>query len=295
MTLNEIRRILTEHMSEELEAHARQMADYGPVCPEIRKQGLTGALNIMAHYERERDSGNPSGKLVAESILRDIPHSASDLNFMAQEWTLAQIFLARMQHDRIAGKRFPTEYTQTLYDEIMSGNYRSAEEIREAETVLTLGELVRRYLAEKNDSWGASMRGLAKAALDTLLEYFDAETDVKAVKHQNLLDFRDNVLLKLPPGRNTNPKYQGIPLTELLAKHKGETLTRKTVNLRMAQIRGFFIWCFKHEYISRNPASDLQLTLGHKASTERLPYSKRGVADDIRESAGGPVAQLALL
>ena len=114
MTLSEIRRILTEHMSEELEAHARQMADYGPVCPETRKLGLAGALNIMAHYERERDSGNSSGKLVAESILREIPHSASDLNFMAQEWTLAQIFLARMQHDRIAGKRFPAEYSQAL-------------------------------------------------------------------------------------------------------------------------------------------------------------------------------------
>lgn len=287
MTLNEIRRILVEeYATGYIEDYARQLADYGPICPKTRKQGLAGALNIMAHYEQELNSGNPTGKQCAETTLRDVPHTGSDINLMAQEWTLMQIFLARVQYDRIAGKRFPTEYSQTLYDEIMSGNYRTAEEIREAETVLTLGELVRRYLAEKNDSWGASMRGLAKAALDVLLEYFDAETDVKAVKHQNLLDFRDNVLLKLPPGRNTNPKYQGIPLTELLAKHKGETLTRKTVNLRMAQIRGFFIWCFKHEYISRNPASDLQLTLGHKASTERLPYSKeelQTIFENLRE------------
>ena len=278
VTLAEIRRILADYISSNLESHARQLADYGPMCPATRKEGMQIALNLMAHYEREREAGNPEGHGVAQSILREIPHTESDRNLMAQEWTMAQIFLMRMQHDRIAGKRFLTEYNQAIYDDIISGNYRSAEEIRDAEVVLPLNDLVRRYLAEKSPAWKASMRDSVQAVLDELMEYFGADADIRTLRHQNLLDYRDSILMHLPPRRNLKPQYRNIPLRKLAETYHGQTLSTKTVNLRTSKIRGFFIWCVKHEYLDHNPAGDLELALGHKANTERRPYSR----DDLQ-------------
>lgn len=98
-----------------------------------------------------------------------------------------------------------------------------------------------------------------KSVFDTFMEYFPPDTDIKAIKHQNLLDYRDDVLLKLPVRRANNPHLKNLPLADLLRDYKGETLSRKTVNLMTAKIGGFFIWCFDHEYIDRNPAGKLQL------------------------------------
>ena len=273
MTLSEIRKILTAEISRLLEDHARQLADYGEMCATTRREGMEKALSMMKFFERQRDNGCPEGKIAAAQLLKDIPHSESDINFMAREWTLAQIFIMRMQHDCIAGKRALTEYRDAIYDEVMNGDYRSSDEIRLAEQVYTLRALIERFLTEKAPLWGVSLLKLTTADLHTLTEYFSPEEDIKAIRHQNMLDYRDNILLKLPPGRNTNPKYQNIPLRELAAQNNGETLAVKTVNLMLSRINSFFLWCVRHEYISHNPVENLKLRLTGKANEERLPFT----------------------
>ena len=169
MTLSEIRKILTAEISRLLEDHARQLADYGEMCATTRREGMEKALSMMKFFERQRDNGCPEGKIAAEQLLKDIPHSESDINFMAREWTLAQIFIMRMQHDCIAGKRALTEYRDAIYDEVMNGDYRSSDEIRLAEQVYTLGELIERFLTEKAPLWGVSLLKLTTADLHTFI------------------------------------------------------------------------------------------------------------------------------
>ena len=286
MTLDEIRRILAGYISQDLEEHARQMADYGPICPDTRREGMRRALNAMQYYERDRDAGFPEGRSVAEGILQNIPHTPSDLNFMAQEWTMAQIFLMRMQHDRIAGKRFLTEYNQSIYDEIMSGNYRSADEIRQAETVHTLGELVEQYLAAPHPTWGMSMREAVQNALTTMTEYFGADTDIKSLKLPNLTSFRDNVLMKLPARRKIYPGLRNCSLLEQVEARDGETLSITTVNLMTARIASFFIWCFDNEYIDRSPAAKLKIKTNDAPSEKRstfTPEDLKTIFTELRE------------
>ncbi|HCG24994.1 MAG TPA: hypothetical protein DE060_07755 [Lentisphaeria bacterium] len=280
--LQEIRRMIAESLIRvNLEDREALLASYGVLCPGTRKDGANTMLQLSNFIETallNNDLSAMNATVSAEELLRNAPHDTLDIQRTAREYLRAQLYLARTRREELEGKRFSTVYNETDFNEVLNGNYRTAAEIIEAEKVLTLGDLAKRYLAEKSEAWGASMRESVKSVLDTFIEYFSGDTDIKAIKHQNLLDYRDNVLLKLPVRRSNHQRLKNLPLADLLKEYKGETLSKKTVNLMSAKIGSFFIWCFDHEYIDRNPANKLQLKLGHKANMERSPYS----TDDLK-------------
>ena len=280
--LQEIRRMIADSLiRENLEDREMLLASYGRLCEHSRLDGANDMLKLAQFIERallENDLSAMNATLSANSLLQGIEHDSNDVFRTAREYLRAQLYLARTRREELLGQRFSTTYSEQDYNEILNGNYRTAAEIMEAETILTLGELFARYHAEKSTVWGDSMRDSVKSTFETFMEYFSPETDIKAIKHQNLLDFRDGVLRKLPPNRKSSPSLRDIPLAELLASYSGETLSVKTVNLMTDKIKAFFIWCHDHEYIDRNPAKNLKLPLGHKVSSERKPFS----TDDLK-------------
>ena len=280
--LQDIRRMIADSLiKENLTDREALLASCGRLCESTRKDGAQDMLHLSRYIETallENDLTAMNATTAATDILQNAEHDTTDIALAAREYLRAQLYLARTRHEELTGKRMATVYSEQEYNEILSGNYRTAAEIMEAETVLTLGELFSRYWEEKSATWGDSMQKAVKSEFETLMEYFSPETDIKTIKHQNLLDYRDNILRRLPPNRKTSPHLKDMPLLELVRTHKGETLSLKTINLKTDKISAFFIWCHDHEYIDRNPAKNLKLLLGHKASSERKAFS----ADDLK-------------
>ncbi len=270
--LHEIRRIVADSLiNKSLESHARRMANYGKICPDTVQDGVERSLRMEKHYEQEKNGENLLGKALAKDLLKNIEHDEGDLNLMAQEAILAMIFTTKMQRERIQGKSFLTEHNKAIYDEAMTGNYRTSDEIREAETVVTLKELIERYILEKKDNWKESTLKPTRTVLRQLLEHF-SNTNIKAIKHRDMLDYRDNILCKLPKRTGNLSRFKNKKVQELV-KVKGERIENKTINTQLGHINSFFLWCERHEYIERNPATGLKLKLSKKANEERSVYS----------------------
>lgn len=285
--LEEMRRLIADYISRSLEDSERHLANFGRICRSTRDESITTHEHLISQLEKALADNNLETMTAlnsAKSLLENIPHEKADENLMAREFLRAQKFLAVMQIDRLKGERFATEFNPEDYREILNGTYRPETAPASTQETLpnpvhTLKYLVGKYLEEKTPVWGKSMSASTEKVLETLMEVIPGNTDIKAIRHHNLLEFRDNFLLKMPVRRYHSPEMRSIPLAELIKDYKGETLSNKTVNIMTAKLGGFFIWCHNHEYIDRNPAVNLQLKLGHKASEERSPYS----TEDLRK------------
>jgi len=279
--LSELREMAKGYITQRLEDHNRHMADWGHVCPETRQEGSRIALNIVKHYEqavRDNDPGSTVAMQNAKNLLTSVPHVQSDINLLAHELLLAELFIHRMQYERITGKRFLTQYSDTVYEQVINGNYPTAQEISKTVEKNLLGKLISSYLAAPHPTWGVKTREDIKHTLELFLQYMQPDTDIETVRHRDLLQFRDEVLMKIPARRALYSKFRGVPLSELTKNHGKPLLAMQTINHNCVRLGGFFKWCYDHEYIGRNPASNLLIKLDNKASNERNPYS----TDDLK-------------
>ncbi|OQA80771.1 MAG: Phage integrase family protein [Lentisphaerae bacterium ADurb.Bin242] len=273
--LQKIREILAEYITENLEGYARFLSNYGEITPQIREDGKKSMLCSIKYFEKalaENNLNAMSALAEADILLKDIPHNESDRKLMANEFLQAQLMLKRLEYERLTGKRFATEYSDTLRKEILEGSYRSAEEIREAETVHKLEKLICAYLSEPHPTWGTSMRDKVEQTLYLLVEFFSSEEDIRRIKMDNMLLFRDNVLRRLPARWKTMPGLRERPLREVIEDTGHEKLSLKTVNLRLDTISGFFRWCFDKNYVDRNPVSHLKIKLKEEPEERRTAY-----------------------
>ena len=150
----------------------------------------------------------------------------------------------------------------------------------------SLGELVTIYMETPHPTWAIKTREDIKLTLELFLKYLSAETDIRSIRHRVLLTFRDEILMKIPARRGLYLKFQEAPLAELVKNHGKPRLALQTVNHNCVRLGGFFKWCFDHEYIERNPATNLQIKLDSKVSNERRPYDPEDlklILTNIRE------------
>lgn len=281
VSLQEIRRILADFITDDLGDYARFLSNYGKITPQEKKEGIERALHAVGYFEKalaENNLEDTDALLAADRMLHDIPHDESDKKLMACEYLQAQLMLMRLQYERLSGKRFVTEYSDSLRKEILEGSYRSAEEIRKTEMIHTLGKLVSAYQSEPHPTWGISMKDKIKQTLDILVEFFSPEEDIKKINTDNMLFFRNNVLVKLPARWKTMPDLKDRPLREVIEDTEHEKLSLKTVNLRLDTISGFFRWCADKNYTDRNPVARLKIKLKEENEDQRTIYSAEDLA-----------------
>ncbi len=279
--LQDLRKLAADYITRRLEDHTRQMAAYGRMCPETRAEGMRIALNMVKHFENAVQVGDPNATTAminARDMLKEVPHDQGDLDCLAHDLLYADLFVHRMQYERIAGRKNLTEYNEAIYDKVINGDYPTVEELAQADEKHFVGKLIQDYLAAPHPTWGIKTREDIKNTLDLFLQYVNSGTDIKAIRHRDLLAFRDNVLMKIPARRNVYPELKDLPLSELVKDHGRAKLSDQTVNHNCVRLGGFFKWCFDHEYLDRNPATNLLIDLGDKVSNERSPYS----TDDLK-------------
>lgn len=271
----EIQKRITDFIKNELEEQERHFAGFGPICEGTRADARKSMLKLSAKTEEailNNDTQAWWGRGMAQELFKDLHPEEAELNVLTRAMLNAMLYLARVQRERLEGKRFSSEFSENDYQTILSGSYPRAQEIIASEHVDAIGDLAKQYL-DAPHQWCVKGALDVKNTLELLCEYYGKDTDIRKLTKREMRNFRDNVLMKLPARRNVLPQFKGMTLQQCLACKDAKTLSLQTVNHRLADLSGFFTWCVEGEYIVANPVSGLQLEINGKVSNERLPYS----------------------
>lgn len=271
----EIQKRITDFIKNELEEQERHFAGFGPICEGTRADARKSMLKLSDKTEEailNNDTQAWWGRGMAQELFKDLHPEEAELNVLTRAMLDAMLYLARVQRERLEGKRFSSEFSENDYQTILSGSYPRAQEIIASEHVDAIGDLAKQYL-DAPHQWCVKGALDVKNTLELLCEYYGKDTDIRKLTRREMRNFRDNVLMKLPARRNVLPQFKGMTLQQCLACKDAKTLSLQTVNHRLADLSGFFTWCVEGEYIAANPVSGLQLEINGKVSNERLPYS----------------------
>ena len=142
---------------------------------------------------------------------------------------------------------------------------------------IQLTQAIRNYTDEQMTAgnWGSrTTRMEYEVALNLLLDQF-GDVDLATFTHQNLLDFRNKVLCRLPANREKKAAYRGLSVAELLKSEipDQDRMSIVTVNKYIRRIGGLFNWAGRHSYLQKNPAEGLQYKKLKAAHEERAVYS----------------------
>lgn len=275
-SFEQIREILKKFMEASAEDQERHIAGYGKICEETRSENRKSMLSLCNHIENALagpDYTALRASFTAEQLLRDIPHTPEDVNWMAKEYLREQLALARARCEFLEGRRYSVLYNELDHASLMSPQYPKAKEIMEAEKFHSLGELADAYLKAPH-SWGAGSGEAAEKTLKLFMEHVLPETDIKTIRRRDILEFRDNILRRMPARRAQRAELRELSFTEQLENRaKMPVMARQTINNNITRLGGFFVWCLDREYIDQNPAARLQVKRDDKVSNERKPYS----------------------
>lgn len=144
---------------------------------------------------------------------------------------------------------------------------------------VSFSQLIEQFIEFKVSSgeWKAKTRISRQAPLRLLVEYFGKECDPAAITASQMLDFRENVLRKLPARRNVSPKYRNKTLKELLELDNIKTMDISTINDYLMVCGSFFLWGSRFHNWKSNPVSGLSISDQRSDDEKRVPYTQAEV------------------
>lgn len=158
--------------------------------------------------------------------------------------------------------------------------------------VITLKTAFNNYVSNTSvsSSWSDSTLGLVNHVGKLMFMYFGGDSDIKSIKRDDLLKFR-NTLLILPTKLSQNNLYKGKNLDEIIAIAKDKPkISKSTIKKYIVRICEFFKYCYDSDYFAKNPATDIQITLTADDVINKKPYRDSDVnallaiVGDIREN-----------
>jgi len=142
------------------------------------------------------------------------------------------------------------------------------------------------YIRDKNSRkfWSARTHTQVGGTLKILHSHF-GEVDLNTLKHADMMDFRDNVLMKIPSRMELSLKFKGKTLKQIIRiaeEEKLNTLDTTTVNNSLNRVSTFFGWASKNDYIRKNIASGLFVRDDLREDEERPVYSKEDLVKILK-------------
>ena len=154
----------------------------------------------------------------------------------------------------------------------------SAKSESKADTV-TLKNAFENYVSNTSvsNNWSDSTFGLVRHVGRLMSMKFGDELDIKKIKRDDLLNFR-NVLLQLPTKLSQNSLYKDKSLDEIIALAKDRPkISKSTIKKYIVRVSEFFKYCYDSDYIDKNPAIDLQISINQDDVTNKNPYEDSDV------------------
>ena len=145
--------------------------------------------------------------------------------------------------------------------------------------VVTLKSAFENYISNTSisNNWSDSTFGLVRHVGRLMSMKFGDELDIKKIKRDDLLNFR-NVLLQLPTKLSQNSLYKDKSLDEIIALAKDRPkISKSTIKKYIVRVSEFFKYCNDSDYIDKNPAIDLQISINQDDVTNKNPYEDSDV------------------
>ena len=269
---------INKFIRESLKSAKKHMATYGKISECSRKSAIETCINIIdACNLALRDNDYDSPLCSGEHLLEGLDYDERDKMIASQAMLEAQRYIAEIGKARHNGD-FDNDYDKGQIANIATRGYnptvlQTVNMNPKPVKTVSIAELMERYKDEKSEQWGEIMKNAVAEVFSTFLEVY-GNKDITTVTHQALLNYRDNVFRRIPDRMRTRPEFKGLSVVDAIKKNRGKTIQPKTVNNRMSILGSFFKWCYNHQFISQNPATNLSLKISHKAYEERQPYSK---------------------
>ena len=146
-------------------------------------------------------------------------------------------------------------------------------------TVVTLKSAFENYVSNTSisNNWSDSTFGLVRHVGRLISMNFGDELDIKKIKRDDLLNFR-NILLQLPTKLSQNSLYKDKILDEIIALAKDKPkISKSTIKKYIVRVSEFFKYCYDSDYIDKNPAIDLQISINQDDVTNKNPYEDSDV------------------
>ena len=204
------------------------------------------------------------------------------LDRLCREIQKARITEAQIELERSRGN-YDNPYDK-FSDRLISDQPASLSPPQPPSAKHTVGALRDRFLkdGETNHGWGAKTKVNVQAVFELFVEVCGEGADIQGFTHQKLLDFRDDVLTKMPPNRGKVARYRGKRYDEILAMKGVVPMSPATVRKYLTWLSTFFKWSTKHDYVVKNPAEGLiPAKPKHSPSDERDPFSQAELAKMI--------------
>ncbi|ERJ21303.1 Integrase [Campylobacter concisus UNSW1] len=145
--------------------------------------------------------------------------------------------------------------------------------------MLTLKSAFENYVSNTSisNNWSDSTFGLVRHVGRLMSMKFGEELDIKKIKRDDLLNFR-NILLQLPTKLSQNSLYKDKSLDEIIALAKDRPkISKSTIKKYIVRVSEFFKYCYDSDYIDKNPAIDLQISINQDDVTNKNPYEDSDV------------------
>ena len=272
ISLDVIRQRVAMFVKESLESSERHLANYGEISPCSLEEGVKQNGIIIKACEEALRTNNLKHLMcdgVGEYILQGLKFDDSDLNLTAREVLRARVYIAKICNARLSGL-YNHDYDKIDYKEIINGRYRLPAGELELEETYSIKQLMDEFVGEKTRGWKPKTKDNYCATLDLFLEVY-GNKDIHTVKHKILKDFRDDILMKIPPNMKSN--LSKLSVADAIKNNKGKTLTVHTVNLRLDKLCAFFRWCYQHEYLPKDITHNLKLPEDKRKDEGRIAYS----------------------
>ncbi|MEH1011225.1 tyrosine-type recombinase/integrase [Campylobacter concisus] len=145
--------------------------------------------------------------------------------------------------------------------------------------MVTLKSAFENYVSNTSisNNWSDSTFGLVRHVGKLMYMNFGDELDIKKIKRDDLLNFR-NILLQLPTKLSQNSLYKDKSLDEIIALAKDRPkISKSTIKKYIVRVSEFFKYCYDSDYIDKNPAIDLQISINQDDVTNKNPYEDSDV------------------
>ena len=198
------------------------------------------------------------------------------------------IAIQRVQgnYDNVYDKPLLQQETITLQDLLVKTNSPAsspeAKFIEAAKDVPNpippLNILIENYCTEKASEWNVNTAKEYRSILKLLEEHFGSDTSAATITRPMYIDFRDNVVKKIPAHRNKKPELMTLCLKELIECEGFEKIKLRSVEKYCVVYNSFFIWCWDNKYITDIPTNKTVPKRVVAAYDEREAYSKEDIS-----------------
>ncbi len=137
-----------------------------------------------------------------------------------------------------------------------------------------LTDLIDRYVLEKERGkrWSPKTKADYLSGYALFMRFAGASIAVQDITGKLMREYKD-ALLSLPKNIMRDSKYDGKSIAEIVSMENGTKLDVGTVNKYMARMSSLLKWAEKNQYIQRNPADGMQLSVTKRPEDQRSPFT----------------------